>query len=83
MAKLSPEDRAALEKQLADDDQADDDDDDIEVGFGDGTYVKGKYRRVSEAAAARGFKLRPDPAPDPKDAKDSGNVKRFSGRRVG
>ena len=74
MAKLTKEERAALEAQLAEDDTADDDDDDIEVGFADGSYVKGKYRRVSEAAAARGVKLRADPpADDPKGgAVDSG-----------
>jgi hypothetical protein len=87
MAKLSREERAALEAQLADDDAADDDDDEVEVGFGDGSYVKGKFRRVAEAAAARGFKLRPDPEADPKDkpkgGAGDGNVKRFSGRRVG
>lgn len=85
MARLSPEDRKALEDQLAADDAADDDDDEVEVGFGDGSYVKGKFRRVQDAAAARGFKLRPDPAPD-KDAaaKGGSNVKRFNaGRRTG
>lgn len=84
MAKLSPEERKALEDQLAADDAADDDDDDIEVGFADGSYVKGKFRRVSEAAAARGLKLRPDPKPegDGKTPPKGDNVKRFSGRRV-
>ena len=84
MARLSPEERKALEDQLAADDAADDDDDEVEVGFGDGSYVKGKFRRVQDAAAARGFKLRPDPE-EPKDGKTSpkgDNVKRFSGRRV-
>lgn len=84
MARLSKEERAELEARLAADDD-DDDDDEVEVGFGDGSYVKGKYRRVADAAAARGFKLRPDPAPedDGKPAKPAkGNVTRFSGRRV-
>jgi hypothetical protein len=90
MARLSPEERKALEDQLAADDTADDDDDEVEVGFGDGSYVKGKYRRVADAAAARGFKLKPDPAPegDGKSGARSGrsNVTqgRFvSGRRTG
>jgi hypothetical protein len=84
VAKLTKEERAALEAQLADDDAADDDDDDIEIGFGDGSYVKGKYRRVSEAAAARGFKLRPDPKPEGDGKGDGGTVKRFTGgRRTG
>ena len=84
MARLSPEERKALEDQLAADDAADDDDDEVEVGFGDGSYVKGKFRRVQDAAAARGFKLRPDPEPSPGKGDDKGkdNVKRFSGRRV-
>lgn len=82
MARLSKEERAELEAKLAADDE-DDEDDEVEVGFGDGSYVKGKFRRVSEAAAARGFKLKPDPVPDKPAKDDSGNVKRFSGRRVG
>lgn len=84
MARLSPEERKALEDQLAADDAADDDDDEVEVGFGDGSYVKGKFRRVQDAAAARGFKLRPDPSPEKDEPAAKGsNVKRFSGRRVG
>lgn len=87
MAKLSKEERAELEARLAADDE-DDDDDEVEVGFGDGSYVRGRFRRVSEAAAARGFKLKPDPETD--DAKDDkgkskaqgGEVKRFAGRRI-
>lgn len=83
MAKLSKEERADLEARLAADDDADDDDDEVEVGFGDGSYVKGKFRRVQDAAAARGFKLRPDPVPEGDDKPKGGsNVKRFSGRRV-
>lgn len=87
MAKLTKEERAELEAKLADDDAEDDDDDEVEVGFGDGSYVKGKFRRVSEAAAARGFKLKPDPAQaDDGKGKPKSNVTagRFqSGRRVG
>lgn len=76
--------RAELEAELAELDAADDDDDEVEVGFGDGSYVKGKYRRVADAAAARGFKLRPDPSPEKDDDKRPSNVKRFnSGRRTG
>lgn len=86
MPRMSKEEREELEARLAADDAADDDDDEVEVGFGDGSYVKGKFRRVQDAAAARGFKLRPDPEADSDGkktpAKDSGNVKRFSGRRV-
>lgn len=84
MARMSPEERRELEDRLAADDAADDDDDEVEVGFGDGSYVKGKFRRVEQAAAARGFRLKPDPEPEggkKAEPKDS-NVKRFSGRRV-
>ena len=90
MAKLSPEERAELEARLAADD--DDDDDEYEVGFPDGGYVRGRHSRVSKVAAARGFKLEPDPADDG-DGKDGkakgkaggqqgGQVRAF-GRRVG
>lgn len=87
MAKLSKEERAELEAKLAEDDADDDDDDEVEVGFSDGSYVRGRYRRVSEAAAARGFKLKADPDPEPGKEPKGGasggsNVKRFSGRRV-
>ena len=84
MARLSKEERAELEARLAEDDQ-DDDDDEVEVGFGDGSYVKGKFRRVQDAAAARGFKLRPDPSPEKDETPAKGsNVKRFNaGRRTG
>ena len=82
MPRLSKEERAELEAKLAADDE-DDDDDEVEVGFGDGSYVKGKYRRVAEAAAARGFRLKPEPPAEGDDKKPS-NVKRFnSGRRTG
>lgn len=84
MAKMTPEERAELEAKLAADDD-DEDDDDVEVGFGDGSYIKGKFKRVSEAAAARGFKLKADPPADPKDKKPGTVTQgRFqSGRRVG
>lgn len=80
MARLSPEERKALEDQLAADD-ADDDDDEVEVGFGDGSYVKGKYRRVADAAAARGFKLKPEPSAegDDKKPRSGDNIRRFHG----
>ena len=76
-----------MQDALEADDAADDDDDEVEVGFGDGSYVKGKFRRVQDAAAARGFKLRPDPEGGKDAGKDKpkGNVTqgRFqSGRRV-
>lgn len=84
MPRMSKEERAELEAKLREDDEADDDDDEVEVGFGDGSYVKGRFRRVQDAAAARGFKLKPDPVPegDGKTSPKGDNVKRFSGRRV-
>jgi hypothetical protein len=81
MAKLSAEERAELEARLAADDD-DDDDDEMEVGFADGSYVRGRARRVHEAAAARGLKLRPDPPADPKDKKTQPRVSVLSPRRT-
>lgn len=86
MAKLTKEERAELEAKLAADDDDDADGDEIEVGFSDGSYVRGRYSRVSEAAAARGMKLKPDAADgdgktgDGKPAQKS-NVRRFQGGR--
>ena len=87
MPKMTPEERADLEARLAADE--DDDDDEVEVGFADGSYFKGKFRRAAAAAEARGFRLTPAPADDAPKAKSAGkggNVTqgRFSaGRRVG
>lgn len=67
-----------------------DDDDEVEYGFGDGSYIRGRYSRVRTAAAARGHKLEADPAGDGDDAgkggkgQAGGQVKRFTGgRRTG
>lgn len=81
MGKLSREERAELEARLADDDADDGEDDEVELSFPDGSSFRGAFRRAKSVAEARGFKLTPDPKPDP-DAKT--NVKRFSsGRRTG
>jgi hypothetical protein len=86
MPKLTPEERAELEARLADDN--DDDDDEVEVGFADGSYFKGKFRRAAAAAEARGFRLTPAPAAegDPKKSAGKGGTVtqgRFtSGRRI-
>jgi hypothetical protein len=61
MPKLTPEERAELEARLAQDD--DDDDDEVEIGYPDGSYTRGKYRRVAGIARARGYKIDPDPEP--------------------
>jgi len=86
MPKLTREERAELEARLAADDD-DDDDDELEIEY-DGKRVRGTYRRVSEVAAAWGFKLRADPEPDDKPEgkgkgkSDGGDVRRFAGRRI-
>ena len=81
MARLTKEQRAELEAQLAADD--DDDDDEVELGFADGSHFRGKFSRARQVAAARGFKLDPDPPIDKGDDKgdDKGGT-RFAGRRV-
>lgn len=90
MPRLTKEERAELEARLAEDD-AEEEDDEYELGFSDGSYVRGKHSRVAKVAAARGVKVDPDPpAGDGKDAKDGkgsakgqqgGQVRAF-GRRV-
>ena len=88
MPRLTKEERAELEARLAEDD-ADEEDDEYELGFSDGSYVRGKHSRVSKVAAARGVKVDPDPpaAGDGKDGKaapkgqQGGQVRAF-GRRV-
>jgi len=44
MPRLTKEERAELEARLAEDD--DEDDDEIEIGRPDGSYVRGKTRRL-------------------------------------
>ena len=83
MARLSKEERADLEARLAADD--DDDDDEVELGFADGSHFRGKFSRARQVAAARGYKLDPDPPAEGKSeakpGKDEGGT-RFAGRRV-
>lgn len=90
MPKMSAEERADLESRLAADND-DDDDDEVEVGFADGSYVRGRYSRVKKAAHARGVKLEADPEPDEGGqggkaassrpaAPSGGDVRRFHGR---
>ena len=83
MARLSKEERAELGARLAEDDQDDDDDRQATVSIGDRSFT-GAMRDVRNFAAAHGFKLTPDPAPDKDEDKKPSNVKRFnSGRRTG
>lgn len=87
MGKLSKQERADLERRLAEDDQADDDASEYEVGFPDGGYIRGKWDKVRAAAAARGFKLEADPPADETDVPQDGQddqpePRRFGGRRV-
>ena len=83
MPKLTQAERAELEARLAADD--DDDDDEVELGFADGSHFRGKFSRARKVAAARGFKLDPDPPDesDPAEGKGKGEGgTRFAGRRV-
>lgn len=86
MARLTKEERAELEARLAADE--DDEDDEVELGFADGSHFRGKMSRARQVAAARGYKIDPDPPAEPKEPKGKGDgegeVKRFSsGRRIG
>jgi hypothetical protein len=90
MARMTKEERAELEAKLAADDEADPEDDEVELGFGDGSYFRGKYHRARGVAASRGFKLEADPdtkadkplkATAKDDSEDDGKTTRF-GRRV-
>lgn len=77
MPKLTPEQRAALEAQLAADDD-DDGDDEVEIGLGEGKYFRGSYRRAKHLGYVT------EPAPKEEPPKDGGQVKRFTGgRRTG
>lgn len=82
MGKLTKEQRDALEAQLAEDDAADDDDE-YELGFADGSYVRGRHSRISKIAAARGIKLEAD-EPAEGDEKPKSNVRpaHFGGQRT-
>lgn len=82
MPKLTAKERAELEAKLAADD--DDDDDEVELGFADGSHFRGTFRRARSVAAARGFKLDPDPPATEGDDKGKGDAggTRFAGRRV-
>ena len=87
MPKMTKEERADLERRLREDDAAEPDDtSEYEVGFPDGGYVRGRWERVRAAAAARGFKLEPDPPAegdqDVPGTDDADQPRRFGGRRV-
>jgi len=88
MSRLSKEERAELEKRLKDDDAAaEQDEGEYEIGFPTGHYIRGGWKRLTEVAAAQGFKLAADPPTDPAEGKDEkpkdGNVRPFGGRRTG
>src|SRR5215469_13058105 len=80
MARMSKEERAALEARLADDDAAEEDDE-VSLTFADGSGFTGSYRRARAVAKARGYKLESDPEPKD-DPKDDPKGTRFAGRRV-
>ena len=81
MARLTKEQRAELEAQLAADDDADDDDE-VTISHGDKTF-KGSYRRARKVAGAWGIKLEADPPADDDDDKAKPASTRFAGRRIG
>ena len=65
--------RKELEAELAALDADDDpEDDEIELGFDDGSYFRGSFRRAKGVASARGFKLAPEPEPEGDGGKDDG-----------
>ena len=67
MPRMTAEERAELEAKLRADDE--DDDDEYELGFSDGSYVRGRHSRISKIAAARGVKLEADPETSDGDGK--------------
>jgi hypothetical protein len=75
MPKLTPDERAALEAQLAEDD-ADDDTDEVTIGRPDGTTFTGTFRRALQL----GFVSLPA-KPDPKKA-PARNVSPFGQRKT-
>jgi hypothetical protein len=81
--KLTPEQRAELEAQLA----ADDDDDDFEFHYGEGDRSISLPWSKRESLADFGFKGGPKKPPAKKDEGDgkepSRNVSVFSNRRTG
>jgi hypothetical protein len=79
MPKLTPEQRADLEAQLADDD-ADDDSDEVTIGRADGTSFTGSFRRALQL----GYVSLPEPAKPKTAAKkdETRNVSVFGQRRT-
>jgi hypothetical protein len=76
MPKLTPDERAALEAQLAEDD-ADDDTDEVTIGRPDGTTFTGTFRRALQL----GFVSLPA-KPDPKAKTPARNVSPFGQRKT-
>jgi hypothetical protein len=78
MPKLTPEQRAELEAQLADDD-ADDESDEVTIGRADGTSFTGSFRRALQL----GYVSLPAPPKDKTPKKDEPrNVSVFGQRRT-
>ena len=76
MPKLTPEERAALEAQLAEDDE-DDDTDSVTIGKSDGSTFTGTFKRALQLG------LVTLPAkPDPKAAAKTRNVSPFGQRKT-
>ena len=78
MPKLTPEQRAELEAQLAADDEDDGDDDEVEYGNPDGTYWRGKVRHAKRLGL---YKIPEPPKADPGKTGEGGTVRsaRFGG----
>jgi hypothetical protein len=79
MPKLTPDERAELERQLAADDD-DDDSDEVTIGRSDGTSFTGSFRRALQL----GYVTLPE-APKPKAAAkkdETRNVSVFGQRRT-
>ena len=72
--------RKELEAELAAlDADEDPEDDEIELGFDDGSYFRGSFRRAKGVASARGFRL----APDPESAEGDGDDKKDAAKGKG
>ena len=81
MPKLTPEERAELEARLREDDE-DDDTDDVEIGFKDGGYFRGSFRRAVQLGHVTLPSAKPDPEDKPAAKSGGAEVKRFAGRRI-
>jgi len=81
MPRLSKDERAALEKQLKDDDDAADDFE-VEIGSGD-SYARVPYSKgKSWLQQTFGIDLDAEPKPEKDEGGKGGQVRPFGGRRA-